>query len=161
MRNALVVLASLLAVSCTTIPVSNQTEPVAAIKPTPEFVEPEQKTSLFYYYVNPVRPAQSAAVVEGKFAWRDGCIYLVGRDGVYNTAMFPLYPKSLVEWDEASKTLILNGHIYKMGDFISTNGHYSDYVSNSPIGIEYEKQGDKKCLKSTLAKIGTMSLNMR
>lgn len=117
-----------------------------------------KKTSIFYYYVNPVRPAQSAAGVEGNFAWKDGCIYLVGKDGVYNTAMFPLYPKGIVKWDEANKTLNLNGHIYKMGDFISTNGQYSDYIPNSPIGIDYEKQGNKKCLNPTLVQIGTMSI---
>lgn len=116
------------------------------------------ETSIFYYYVNPVRPAQSAAGVEGNFAWKDGCIYLVGKDGVYNTAMFPLYPKGIVKWDEANKTLNLNGHIYKMGDFISTNGQYSDYIPNSPIGIDYEKQGNKKCLNPTLVQIGTMSI---
>ena len=129
--------------------------------PSEKIDEKEQqlnKTSLFYYYVNPVRPAQSAAVVEGNFAWKDGCIYLVGKDGVYNTAMFPLYPKGIVKWDEASKTLALDGHVYKMGDFISTNGQYSDYVPKSPIGIEYENQGDKKCLNPTLAQIGTMSI---
>lgn len=129
--------------------------------PSEEAVKKEQqlsKTSIFYYYVNPVRPAQSAAVVEGKFAWKDGCIYLVGKDGVYNTAMFPLYPKDIVKWDEASKTLALDGYVYKMGDFISTNGQYSDYVPKSPIGIEYENQGDKKCLNPTLAQIGTMSI---
>lgn len=116
------------------------------------------KTSIFYYYVNPVRQAQSAAVVEGKFTWKDGCIYLIGKDGTYNTAMFPLYPKGIVQWDESSKTLNLNGRVYKMGDSISTNGQYSDYVPNSPIGREYEAQGDKNCLNPTMALIGTMGI---
>ncbi len=69
--------------------------------------------------------------------------------------MFPLYPKGIVKWDEATKTLNLNGRVFKMRDFISINGQYSDYVPNSPIGIEYEKQGDKKCLTPTVAFIGT------
>ena len=129
-------------------------EPVAAI-------EPVQKTSIFYYYVNPVRPAQSAAVVEGTFLWKEGCLYLVGKDDVYNTAMFPLYPKDIVKWDEATKTLNLNGHIFNMGDSISTNGQYSDYVLKSAMGIEYENQGDKKCLMPTLVMIGTMSLDTK
>lgn len=120
-----------------------------------EIIKPEQKTSIFYYHVNPVNYAQSAAVVEGTFAWKEGCIYLVGKDGVYNTATFPLYPKGIVKWDEATRTLHLNGHIFNMGDSISTNGQYSDYVPNSPIGIEYEKQGNKECLTPTVALIGT------
>ncbi|WP_169391427.1 MULTISPECIES: hypothetical protein [Psychrobacter] len=116
---------------------------------------PAQKTSIFYYYVNPIRPAQSVALVQGKFEWKDGCIYLVGKDGVYNTATFPLYPKEIVNWEESSKTLFLAGRTYKMGDFISTNGQYSDYVPNSPIGREYEQQGNVNCLKSKLVQIGT------
>ena len=155
MRKQFLILASLLVASCTTTTVATRSE---QIKPIQETMKPTRKTSIFYYYVNPVRPAQSAAVVEGRFAWKDGCIYLVGRDGIYNTAMFPLYPKDIVKWDESSKTLILDGRIYKMGDFILTNGQYSDYVPQSPIGIEYEKQGDKKCLNPTLAKIGTMDI---
>ena len=146
--------------ACQSTPVL-QPEPMVVIKPIPGFVEPEQKTSIFYYYVNPARPAQSAAVVEGAFSWKEGCLYLVGKDGVYNTAMFPLYPKDIVKWDEATKTLNLNGHIFNMGDSISTNGQYSDYLLKSDMGIEYEKQGDKKCLMPTLVMIGTMSLNTK
>jgi len=155
MRKQFLILASLLVVGCTTTTMATRSE---KIEPIQETMKPTQKTSIFYYYVNPVRPAQSAAGVEGNFAWKDGCIYLVGKDGVYNTAMFPLYPKGIVKWDEANKTLNLNGHIYKMGDFISTNGQYSDYIPNSPIGIDYEKQGNKKCLNPTLVQIGTMSI---
>lgn len=158
MRKAFFILTGLVIVGCTTTPVANLPEAMSAIKPIPELVEPEQKTSIFYYDVNPVNHAQSAAVVEGTFAWKEGCIYLRGKDGVYNTAMFPLYPKDIVRWDEATKTLHLNGHIFNMGDSISTNGQYSDYVPDSPIGIEYERQGNKECLNPALAKIGTMSI---
>ena len=149
-------LALLVGLSACTVYKPTTNKPLVSIKN--EIIEHEQKTSIFYYYVNPVRPAQSAAVVEGTFAWKEGCIYLVGKDGVYNTAMFPLYPKDIIKWDEATKTLNLNGHIFNMGDSISTNGQYSDYVPDSPIGIEYENQGNKKCLNSTLVKIGTMSI---
>ena len=45
-----------------------------------------------------------------------------------------------------------------MGDSISTNGQYSDYVPNSTIGREYEAQGDKNCLNPTMALIGTMGI---
>ncbi|WP_367104049.1 hypothetical protein [uncultured Psychrobacter sp.] len=155
MKKVFLILISLVVVGCTTTPVASPLEPVPAIKTVPETILPKQKTSIFYYYVHPVRPAQSAAVVEGNFAWREGCIYLVGKNGFYHTAMFPLYPKGIVKWDEATKTLNLNGRVFKMRNFISTNGQYSDYVPNSPIGIEYEKQGDKKCLTPTVAFIGT------
>ena len=100
--------------------------------------------SFTHYLVNPVNHAQSAAVVEGTFAWEEGCLYLVGKDGVYHTAMFPLYPKGIVKWIEATKTLNLNYHIFNIGDTISTNGQYSDYVPDSPMGIEYAQQGNKK-----------------
>lgn len=116
------------------------------------------KTSVFHYYVNPVRPAQSAGMVQGTFKWQDGCIYLVDNKGVYSTAMFPMYPEEAVIWNERNKTLNINGRIFKMGDYISTNGQYSEYVENTPLALDYEKQGDKKCLTPILAKIGTMSI---
>ncbi|WP_201595045.1 hypothetical protein [Psychrobacter fulvigenes] len=75
--------------------------------------------------------------------------------------MFPLYPKGIVGWDEESKTLALDGRVYRMGDFILTNGQYSGYVPKSPMDMEYENQGDKKCLMPTLVMIGTMSLDTK
>lgn len=152
MQKSLLALATLFLVGCMATPVSSPSNQETEIKL-------KQSTSIFYYPVAPVGHGQATALVTGKFAWKDGCLYLVGKDGVYNTAMFPMYPKSLVQWDEASKTITLDGHDFKMGDFISTNGHYSDYVANSPMGLEYQKQGNKKCLNPTIANIGTMDLN--
>lgn len=155
MRRVFFILASVIVVGCTTTRVVTESEPMAVIKSIPETIKPEQDTSIFYYHVNPVNHAQSAAVVEGNFVWRDNCLYLIGSDRKFNTAMFPKLPKDIVKWDEAAKILNLNGRIFKMGDFISTNGQYSEYVPNSPIGIQYEEQGDKKCLTSTIVFIGT------
>ena len=68
--------------------------------------------------------------------------------------MFSEFPKAIVKWDEATKTLNLNGRAFKMGDYIKTNGAYWSYKPNTPKGIEYEEQGDKKCLTPTIALIG-------
>lgn len=119
------------------------------------------KTSLFYYIVNEERPAQAAGFVQGKFTWKDGCIYLVNSKGEYNTAMFPMYPKSETHWDESTKTITLHGIPFKIGDSISTNGMYSEYVPNTEIAKLYESQGDKRCLTPTLAQIGTISINTK
>ena len=155
MQKSLLALASLFLVGCTTAPVATPTEPVAATKPTQEVVEPEKKTSIFYYYVDPVHPTQAAAIVRGNFVWRDHCLYLIGSDRKFNTAMFPEFPKGIVNWDEATKTLNLNGRVFKMGGYIKTNGSYHRYTPNTVGGAEYEKQGDKKCLTPSVAMIGT------
>lgn len=155
MRKAFLILTSLVVVGCTTTPVATPPEPMAAIKPIPELVELEQKTSIFYYYLDPIHPTQAASIVRGNFVWRDHCLYLIGSDRKFNTAMFPEFPKGIVKWDEATKTLNLNGRVFKMGDYISTNGSYQRYTSNTVGGAEYEKQGDKKCLTPTVAFIGT------
>lgn len=119
---------------------------------------PVQNTNIYYYDVDPNRPAQPAAVVSGKFEWKDGCLYLVDDSGEYMTPLFPKYPKNLVKWDESTKTIELDGHVFKMGDPIYTNGGYQSYVPNSVGDAEYEKQGNKKCLAKTQVKVGTMSL---
>ena len=155
MQKSLLALASLFLVGCITAPVATPTEPVAATKPTQEVVEPEPKTSIFTYYVDPIHQSQAAAIVRGNFVWRDHCLYLIGSDRKFTTAMFPEFPKGVVHWDEATKTLNLNGRVFKMGDYISTNGSYKLYTPNTVGGAEYEKQGDKKCLTPSVAKIGT------
>lgn len=107
------------------------------------------------YDVDQNRPAQPAAVVSGKFEWKDGCLYLVDNNGEYMTPLFPKYPKGIVKWNEATKTLNLNGRVFKMGGYIKTNGSYHRYTPNTVGGAEYEKQVDKKCLTPTVAMIGT------
>ena len=104
---------------------------------------------------DPVNQAQAAAIVRGNFVWRDHCLYLIGSNRKFTTAMFPEFPKGIVKWDEATKTLNLNGRVFKMGDYIKTNGAYWPYHPNTPGGAEFEKQGDKKCLTPTVAFIGT------
>lgn len=138
-----------------TAPVATSPEPLAAIKTVQDDVELEQKTSIFYYYVDPVHQAQAMAIVRGNFVWSNNCLYLIGSDRKFTTAMFPELPKGIVNWDETTKTLNLNGRVFKMGDYIKTNGAYLPYHPNTPGGAEYEKQGDKKCLTSTIALIGT------
>lgn len=97
------------------------------------------------------------ASVEGVFKWQKGCLYLIQKDGSYMTAMFPKYPENAVKWNEYNKTLSLNGYIFKMGDYIRTNGQYSKYYPDNDIE-EYAKQGDKSCLTPMLAEIGTLDL---
>ena len=155
MQKSLLVLASLFLVGCTTAPVATSVESVVVIKPVQEVVEPEPKTSIFTYYVDPIHQSQAAAIVRGNFVWRDHCLYLIGSDRKFTTAMFPEFPKGIVKWNEATKTLNLNGRVFKMGDYISTNGSYQRYTPNTVGGAEYEKQGDKKCLTPSVAKIGT------
>ena len=132
-----------------------QPEPTATIKPSQEIVEPLQKTSIFYYYLDPVNPTQAVSIVRGSFVWRDHCLYLIGNDRELYTAAFPQFPKGIVNWNEATKTLNLNGRVFKMGDYISTNGSYQRYATNTAGSAEYEKQGDKKCLTPSIVKIGT------
>lgn len=155
MQKSLLALASLFLVGCMTAPVATPHESSAATKPIQEVVEPEQKTSIFYYYLDPVNPTQAASIVRGNFVWRDHCLYLIGSNRKFTTAMFPEFPKGIVKWDEATKTLNLNGRVFKMGDYIKTNGAYWPYHPNTPGGAEFEKQGDKKCLTPTVAFIGT------
>ena len=158
MRKAFLILTGLVVVGCTTAPVANPPEPLTVIKPVQEIIEPEQKTNIYYYDVDQNRPAQPAAVVSGKFEWKDGCLYLVDNNGEYMTPLFPKYPKGLVKWDESTKIINLDGHIFNMGDPIYTNGGYQDYVPNSVGDAEYEKQGNTNCLAPTQVKVGTMSL---
>ena len=155
MQKSLLALASLFLVGCTTAPVAPSVESVVVIKPVQEVVEPEPKTSIFTYYVDPIHQSQAAAIVRGNFVWRDHCLYLIGSDRKFTTAMFPEFPKGIVKWNEVTKTLNLNGRVFKMGDYISTNGSYQRYTPNTVGGAEYEKQGDKKCLTPSVAKIGT------
>ncbi|MGP9829692.1 hypothetical protein [Psychrobacter sp. AOP1-A1-60] len=115
------------------------------------------ETSIFTYDVSPTSYAQPAASVSGVFFWKEGCIYLLD-NGEYRTALFPSLPKGIFKWDEATKTLNLEGHIFKMGDKIVTNGGWLTYVPNSNGDKALEAQGDKKCLTPSLTMIGTSSL---
>lgn len=155
MQKSLLALASLFLVGCMTAPVATPHESSAATKPIPELVEPELKTSIFTYYVDPVHHSQALSIVRGNFVWSNNCLYLIGSNRKFTTAMFPEFPKGIVKWDEATKTLNLNGRVFKMGDYIKTNGAYWPYHPNTPGGAEFEKQGDKKCLTPYVALIGT------
>ena len=73
------------------------------------------------------------------------------------TAMFPKYPGNAIKWNEYNKTLSLNEYIFKMGDYISTNGQYSKYYLDNDIE-EYAKQGNRSCLTPMLVEIGTIDL---
>lgn len=120
---------------------------------------PVKNTSIFRYYVDPITQAQLMASVEGMFVWKDGCIYLKQKDGTYMTAIFPEYPRDIVKWNESNKTIELAGKIFKMGDYIKTNGQYSKYDPNSINDIEYQKQGSESCLTPMLVEVGTISLS--
>ena len=155
MQKSLLALSRLFLVGCRTAPVATSVESVVVIKPVQEVVEPELKTSIFTYYVDPVHHSQALSIVRGNFVWSNNCLYLIGSNRKFTTAMFPEFPKGIVNWEEATKTLNLNGRVFKMGDYISTNGSYQRYTPNTVGGAEYEKQGDKKCLTPSVAKIGT------
>ena len=155
MQKSLLALASLFLVGCMTAPVATPHESSAATKPIQEVVEPEPKTSIFTYYVDPVHHSQALSIVRGNFVWSNNCLYLIGSNRKFTTAMFPEFPKGIVKWDEATKTLNLNGRVFKIGDYIKTNGAYWPYHPNTPGGAEFEKQGDKKCLTPYVALIGT------
>lgn len=118
-----------------------------------------KKTNFFYYYVNPTNQSQAMGIVSGIFLWKDECLYLIDPNGTYSTAMFPQYPKDIVKWDEANKILTLDGKVFKMGDYISTNGMYITYDPDNINHKIYGTQGNKRCLSSRLAYIGTISLS--
>ena len=151
LKNASIFL-SIFLFGCSTIHPNVPTSKVARVE------EKNKVTSIFYYPLTPSMPYQAMAILAGRFEWKDECIYLVNRRGTYSTAMFPSYPKEDVQWDEESKTLNLKGHIFRMGDWIKTNGNYDTYVPNVGRFIEYENQGDKKCLTTSLAYVGTVSI---
>lgn len=120
-------------------------------------------TNILYYDVDPVHMGQATAVVVGRFAWEDGCIYLVA-DGYKRTAMFPKLPENSVSWNETEKVLVLRNaddltkeFEFKMGDGINTNGHriaYSTALANS------FNETDRKCLsKDGIAFVGTFSID--
>ena len=157
MKKYFLILVSLLVVGCTTNPVAAPAEYVEVTNPIQKVIEPAPKTSIFRYYTDPVTQAQSMASVGGVFKWQKGCLYLIHKDGSYMTAMFPKYPKNAIKWNEYDKTLSLNGYVFKMGDYIRTNGRYSKYYPDNDIE-EYAKQGDKNCLTPMLVEIGTVGL---
>ncbi|WP_438012755.1 hypothetical protein [Psychrobacter raelei] len=157
MRKRFLMLASLLAVGCTTKPIVAPVENTEVIYPIQKIIASAQKTSIFRYYTDPTTQAQAMASVEGVFKWQKGCLYLIQKDGSYMTAMFPKYPENAVKWNEYNRTLSLNGYIFKMGDYISTNGQYSKYYPDNDIE-EYAQQGDARCLTPILVEIGTIDL---
>lgn len=148
MRKAFFILVSIVISGCATTPVVTLDEHKVVKNPV-------QKTSIFYYYLDPVNPTQAASVVRGNFLWKENCLYLIDGEHKVYTAVFPEFPKGIVNWDEVTKTIELNGRVFKMGDYIYTNGSYQSYTPNTVGGIEYEKQGDKKCLTPSIVKIGT------
>lgn len=150
MKIILLILSSLMVISCAKHAINAPNQETKMVAPT-------SKTSIFTYYVDPVNQAQPMAIVRGRFLWKDGCIYLVD-NGEYTTAMFPSLPKNVVKWDEATKTLNLGNKIFKMGDYIVTNGGSKPYLPNTESAAILESQGNKKCLTSSLTMIGTSSI---
>ncbi len=117
--------------------------------------QPQIKTSIFTYPFDPeVNIAQTQAVVSGTFIWEEGCVFLKMEDE-YTT---PLFPSSVTTWDEQKQIITIDGHAFKMGDHIRTNGGYGKYDPAEGFSNELEKACDKKCLKPTLSGIGTQGL---
>lgn len=117
--------------------------------------QPQIKTSIFTYAFDPeINIAQTQAVVSGTFIWEEGCIFLKMGDE-YTT---PLFPSSVTTWDEQKQIITIDGHAFKMGDAIHTNGGYGRYDPAKGFSNELENMGDKKCLKPTLSGIGTQGL---
>lgn len=146
MNKPLFALLPLVLAACTTVPQANEETSLKHESTAPT------KTSIFTYHIDPDENYQALARITGTFVWEDGCIFLKSGD-YYST---PMFPNAFTVWDEGTKTLTLNGHVFKMGDFITTNGGFGAYRPNT--GDPLEKQGDKKCLKPQIAGIGTLGL---
>lgn len=116
------------------------------------------KTTIFTYDVSPISYAQPAALIEGRFVWKDGCIYLED-NGECSAVLFPAMPKGIFSWNEANKTVVLNGNSFEMGDYIRTNGGVYKYFPGSNGHKYLEEQGGKRCLTPQLIHIGTYVKN--
>jgi hypothetical protein len=69
-------------------------------------------------------PGQGAddALLEGRLALLDGCVYVEMDDGGRTV---PIFPRSLVRWNADSQTITYGGHTFRMGDSISAGGGWS------------------------------------
>ncbi len=151
MKKYLTSLSLLFIVGCsaaTQVP-KNETTNTKVVKSEPT------KTSIFTYHIDPDENYQTLARITGTFEWDNECIFLKTGDDYYT----PMFPDAFTDWDEDTKTLTLDGHIFKMGDFIDTNGGYGTYKPNTGNGLE--EQGDPKCLKPNVAGIGTLGLEKK
>lgn len=95
--------------------------------------------------------------------WDKGCIYLLQKNKKY-TASFPKLPEGGVLWNEKDKILTLKDtndlsqvFEFKMGDTISTNGHYINY--NPDITFNQGDSIRKYLAKDGVAFVGTMSMH--
>lgn len=123
-------------------------------------------TQILYYYPPEGSVAQALGVVSGNFYWQDGCIYLLKLDPDQTirkrTAMFPYRPEHAVSWDETTKTLILRDYseeyIFKMGDYISTNGY--NVGSSYDPDVMADNEDEKRCLaKDGISFVGTYRIS--
>lgn len=154
MPTCLALLVGLSACTTSSPTIDKQSTPLAAVNDLS--AKPIKiKTSIFTYPFDPeINIAQTQAVVSGTFIWEKGCIFLKTGDE-YTT---PLFPSSVTTWDEQKQIITIDGHAFKMGDDIRTNGGYGRYDPAEGFSNELEKQGNKKCLKPTLSGIGTQGL---
>ena len=107
-----------------------------------------KRTSIFTYPLA-VTEAQSEMGINGVLHWQDGCLYL--KNGTNKVT--PIFPESVTSWDEEQQVITLNGHKYRIGDTVSTNGGAGNY---DPDKDNYFKhQGDSACLTDELLFLGT------
>jgi len=154
MPTCLALLVGLSACTTSSPTIDKQSTPLAAVNDLS--AKPIKiKTSIFTYPFDPeINIAQTQAVVSGTFIWEKGCIFLKMGDE-YTT---PLFPSSVTTWDEQKQIITIDGHAFKMGDDIRTNGGYGKYDPVEGFSNELENMGNKKCLKPTLSGIGTQGL---
>src|SRR6187549_3961628 len=59
------------------------------------------------------------ALLEGRLALENGCLYVVRSDA---ERTLPVFPSALASWDAATQTLTYNGETYAVGDEIAAAG---------------------------------------
>ena len=68
-----------------------------------------------------------ASGISGRFSWDKNCLVFISVDG---SKVTPLFPYGLTKWDDASKTLTIEGIAIKMGELIETNGTFFKNLLN-------------------------------
>ena len=148
---ACIIVSSVLLSACLPLEPATTTDDAATINDPSTSVETSlrpKRTSIFTYPLA-VTEAQSEMGINGILHWQDGCLYL--KNGTNKVT--PIFPESVTSWDEEQQVITLNGHKYRIGDTVSTNGGAGNY---DPDKDNYFKhQGDSACLTDELLFLGT------
>jgi len=84
------------------------------------------------------------ALLEGRLALSDGCVYVVSEWDGGEARTLPVFPRSLVTWDATEQTLTYAGTTYAMGDEIAAAGgwHPPSDGDEIPAACEPDEYGD-------------------